>query len=894
MTTAFLRSPADSLAGMSAKDKLRRRRRGLLLQEDGDQDIGPYSGAGPGSKRRVSGTDKAENQDITMGASEGGRVVRPQDTKTGVVGQGRTIGLHEGKRVAQFSGKSGSVGQEPSDRDMSGQDVSRDVGGSTAPQGEEPLTPMSDGEVQSALHKMTWDAIEYIDQELSPLRAVASKYYQGEPFGNEEEGRSQFVMTEVRDTILMVMPSLMRIFTGPERAVEFGPSRIDQIEMAQQVTEYIWDVVVHEDNRGFLVLWEWFKDALLKRLGIVKYWWDESTETRALETSFISDDALTMIQQDHTIRVDEIRPSIGAPPGTRLYDVDYTQTKTEGRARFIAMPPEEFLFTRGARTVASDHAQPGVALFVGHRTELTRSQLLEIGVTEDDIEEWAFKDVSLDHNEEEIARQHIVKPDTSAIGPIATQKALYIEGYPYLDYDGDGVSELRRVVMLGPSYHVISNEACDERPFAVLCPDPEPHTIVGQSYADYTMDLQKVNSSIARSMLDSLALSLNPRIAYVEGDVNLNDLMNPEVGAPIRMRAPNSIQPIETPFVGQQALPILEKMIDIKEQRTGITKASAGLDADALQSSTKAAVAATITAAQQHIETTARIFAETGVAQLFRGLLRLTVAHQAPERIVKMRGKYIAMDPRAWDVTLPLRVKVAIGAGLDDEKYQALAEAATKMEGIFNTMGISNPIVTPKQYRDTLVTMLKLRGRVDAEQFYQDVDPNWQPPPQQPSDPNMVIAQAEQQKAQAHVQKQQADTQLDQVRQQTEAMHKDRAAALKEAEMNQTGQLTREKMDREDRLRREEMILQDQRERQRIQLEHERSLRQQDTDAAVQHAKTVADNQTKHAVGMAQASAAGSEKKSAETAGGGSDGEKKSATKTVRVVIAHEKEPTNG
>src|SRR5439155_197395 len=248
--------------------------------------------------------------------------------------------------------------------------------------------------------------------------------------------------------------------------------------------------------------------------------------------TFVTDDQLTLLQQDPTIRIDALSATEGAPPGAVLFDVDYTQTKKDGRIRFITLPPEEYIFTRGARTTASDHSQPGVALFVGHRTELTRSQLLEIGVDEETIEEWAFKDVSLDHNQEEIQRQAIVKPDTSAIGPIATQKALYIEGFPYLDVDGDGVAELRRVVMLGPSYHVIENEPANNRPFAVICPDPEPHTIIGQGAGDWTMDLQRIMSAVMRAINDSLALTLNPRIGYVEGDANMADVMNQEVGAP--------------------------------------------------------------------------------------------------------------------------------------------------------------------------------------------------------------------------------------------------------------------------------------------------------------------------------------------------------------------------
>src|SRR6266699_652604 len=573
MPTAFLRSPADEGQGITARDKLRRNRtRGGLLQEDRDQDFTDIKAVQKDNLRdrntaelrvtkqgsgkvRVGGQGSSPNQETNRDIQTGSHNVKPQDTDSGV------------------------VGQEPNDHaDADGGVFAQ---GDSAPEVKPEAVPMSDGEVQSAVHKLLWDAIEYTDQELSPFRALATKYYQGEPFGNEQEGRSKVVLTELRDAVLYVMPSLMRIFTGPRGAVEYGPNNASTVQIAKDATNYVNKVVLELDNRWFLTLWSWFKDALVKRLGIVKYWYDDTIETRAFEATGLSAQAVVLLQQDDEVRTDEVRRSELSTPGSPLFDVDFTRTRKQGKIRIIPLPPEEYLFTRGARTVTDDHSQPGVALMVAHRTELTRSQLLAIGVDEDTVEEWAFKDVSLDMNQEEIARQHIVKPDTSAIGPIATQKALYIEGYPFMDVDGDGVAELRKIVMLGPSYHVIENEPADERPFAVLCPDPEPHTIVGQGISDLTMDLQKINSMIMRSMLDSLSLSINNRIAYVEGDVNMEDVLNTEIGAPIRMRAPNSISPIEHRFVGADALPVLEKMDQIKENRVGVTKASAGLAPDA-------------------------------------------------------------------------------------------------------------------------------------------------------------------------------------------------------------------------------------------------------------------------------------------------------------------------
>lgn len=662
------------------------------------------------------------------------------------------------------------------------------------------FTPMDDADVQSALYLMVTDAIQYTDQELSPARAAAASYYLGEPFGNEEAGRSQVVLTELRDTILMIMPSLLDIFFGAEHPVEYAPMRPDQVEVAEQMTDFISDIVIRNDNPGFVCFQNWFQDALQKRIGIVKWWYDDTSDTKTFEASMFQIEQVAQLEQDPTIQILSVGPSPASPPGVPLFDVVYNQVKKDGRIRFTCMPPEEFLFNRNARTVAADHSAPGVALFVGHRTQLTRSQLLAMGVNEQDIDQYAFKDISLDMNQEQIIRQPITAPDTASVGPIATQQALYIEGYPYLDVDGDGIAELRKVCMLGPGYRVISNEPWDERPFAVLCPDPQPHTIIGQGICDYTMDLQKINSMIMRSTLDSLALSIHPRIAYSEGEVSLEDVLNTEIGAPIRVfhgNQPNAVlQGFTHEFVGAEGLQVLAKMEEIKENRIGISKASMGLNADALQSSTKAAVTGTLTSAQQHIKQIARIFAETGVKDLMKGLQKLLISNPNAPRMVRTRGKYVPMNPEAWDTELDVRVNVALGGGLEDEKVATLAAVAQdQKEWLMG--GLSNPFVTPKQYRDTMVKILKLKGRMDAETFYQDIPADWQPPPPPQNDPNMVIAQAEVMKAQSQLAKSQADAVLDQAKKVSED-------AKKAADIE---------------LQREKMYLDDEREREKIEMD---------------------------------------------------------------------------
>jgi len=784
---------------MSPASKLKRPR-GKLLQEDGDQDTGRtnFQRSKLGYDEGRVGPQRETSNPLNQEIEQGSHPVRPQDTRTGWVGKDN--------------------------------ETEKDLAGSQFPSRRE-IAPMSEMEIQSAVHKMVWDGIEYVDQELSPARALAAEYYKGEPFGNEEVGRSQVVDTVLRDTVLQMMPSFMRIFWGADRALEYAPQRKDQTDYCDQVTDYVWDVVLSQDNDGYLATYEWLKDALVKKLGILKVWYDESSETRPYEADFLSPEAMAKLHTDPEIEIESVELSAAAQAGVPLYRVEYTQTKKDGGIRIMALPPEEYIFTRGARTNTSSHWRPGVALFDGHRTELTRSQLMEIWIDEDTIEHWAFKDSTLDHNVEEIARQNIVKPDTSAIGPIATQKALYIEGYPYLDMDGDGIAELCKVVMLGPSYHVVSAEPVSHRPFVLICPDPEPHTIIGQGVSDWTMDLQRIQSSVLRAVLDSLALSINPRIAYIEGMASLEDILNTELAAPIRTNGPNAVTPLVHDFVGREGLQVRETLNEVRENRTGVTRASAGLDADALQSTTKAAAAAMVTAAQAHIEMIARTFAETGFKRLFRLVLELLVSHPPAARLVKMRGKYVEMDPSQWDAGLDVKVKVAIGAGLDEDKFEALQDLRNEMKEMFQMWGPSNPIVTPRQYRDLNVKMMKMRGQMDAENFLQEVDPNWQPPAPPQQDPNMVIAQAEQMRAQTAQQAAQAKAQLEQQKHQLAMEAKMHELELKISQQQVDKQLEEQKI----RMQAEMQIAV-------AEIQSKTAANQQQVDAAIQSVKAFLDH----------------------------------------------------
>ena len=682
--------------------------------------------------------------------------------------------------------------------------------------GESSKLFMGEDEFQSVVSSEIEDAVTYIDTDLSPARAQATSYYRGDPFGNEQEGQSRVVATEVRDTVNAMLPSIMRVFFGSERVVEYVPRGPEDVASAEQASDYA-NYILSQDNPGFTILYGTFKDALVRRCGIVKAWWAKNTTVRTEKYTGLDEGTVMLLQQEPNAEVTVItqyddpnvtEPQIGMDPETgqpimmpipQMFDVEIKRIIEDGKVYVEGVPPEEFLMDRNARSIET-------AAFVGHRKMATVAELIEMGYDEELVMEH-IATTDFDYNEEYLRR----RPTTTTLGSLnespnpAMQRALYVEGYMRVDYDGDGIPELRKVCCLGEGYKIVNNEPADVVGFADFPCDPEPHTspLEANSIFDYTKDLQEIKSDILRNTLDSLAQSIHPRTAVVEGAVNMDDVLNNETGAIIRMRAPGMVQPFSTPFVGQQAFPMLDYMDAIKEDRTGMSKASMGLNADALQSTTKAAVNATVTASQMRIELTTRILAE-GMKKLFKVILQLTVKHQEKARMVRMRNEWVQVDPRSWDATMDAVINVGMGMGDTEQKMQMLAMISGKQEQALQQLGVMNPLVTPAQYSNTLRKIVELAGFKDASQFFNAIPADYQPPqatePPKPS-PEEMLAQVQAQAIQADIQKKAAQLDLDRQKimmdddRERDKMETDRFIRLRELELKYGAIINEQQLD---------------------------------------------------------------------------------------------------
>jgi hypothetical protein len=632
---------------------------------------------------------------------------------------------------------------------------------------------MDSESVKGILESEIDNSIGYIDTETSDERTKALEYYLRYPYGNEVEGRSQIVTGEVAEAVDGALPQLIRVFTTTEDIVYFEPKSENDEESAMQATDYCnW--VFYRENEGLIILHNWFKDALLQKVGIVKAYWDAKEDVVKEKYRNLTEDELALLMSDGSLeiirqKVDMVEigtDEMGMPVQAPTYSVTVKKVNKSGSVKIENVPPEEFLISKAAKTIDDSP-------FVAHRRLMPRSDLIAMGYDKDIVDSLPTYD-DLSFTQERIARfDQGENPDDSPSMNPAMQNLEVYECYIRIDEDDDGIAELRRIVYCGSE--ILEDEETDVVPFHSICPIPIPHKFFGQSLADRTMDIQLIKSTVTRQMLDNLYLTNNARIGVVDGQVNIDDVLNATPGGVIRLKNAAAIVPIQVPSVTAQAFPMLEYMDGVQAKRTGVNDAQQGLDPDVLSNVTAAAVAAMVKSNSGKLELIARIFAETGVKSLFRGILHLLGKYQDKEKIVRMRGKYVSFDPRTWANEYDVSVNVGLGSGDRDQKLTMLQMILSKQEQILQQFGPSNPLVSVGQYRNTLAKFIESAGFKDANQFINPITPEQDAALAQPKPPTpdaqaevaKMLADVEREKTQA---KAQIDSQkLDLERQKLEA-----------------------------------------------------------------------------------------------------------------------------
>ena len=592
----------------------------------------------------------------------------------------------------------------------------------------------------------------YLGGELTEQRTKSLEYYFGEPFGNEQDGRSQVISTDVADTIESILPTIMRTFTASPKAVQCVGNKPGDEAAAKQATDYL-NHVFYKDNPGFTLMYTFFKDALLQKNGIMKIFWDDSLDVERSTYEGLTDDEFAMLVADPEVKVLEhteydiddeealkeaadFIEAQGMPAGVqssgKMHDVVVNRMNKKGQVRIENVPPEEFLIARNAKTIEEAH-------FTAHRKYITRSELVEMGF---DVEEVKGLPTDNDqrYSEERTTRYEDLDYNSlnrHSTSDTANDQILIYECYIKLDEDEDGIAELRKVTVAGDSsYKILDNVPFDRQPFVSVTPILVPHRFYGRSVSELVEDVQLVKSTIMRQLLDNMYLTNNNRVAVMDGQVNIDDLLTNRPGGIVRTKQPpqSVIQPLQSQPLNQQAMPLLEYLDVVREQRTGITRYSQGMDADSLNK-TASGINQILTQAQLRVELICRVFAETGVKELFKKLLETVIKHETKEKIIRVNEQYVTMMPMEWINRCNVDIQVGLGTGSKEQELVILNNILERqLQAINLQKSAAGPMVNLRNVHNTLTKLVEAAGLKNVETYFTDpiVGASQMPPPQQP------------------------------------------------------------------------------------------------------------------------------------------------------------------
>ena len=627
---------------------------------------------------------------------------------------------------------------------------------------------LTEDELKAILKHEIEQASGYVGDELEEDRATSLDYYMGLPFGNEVEGQSQIVMTEVQDAVESIMPSLVEIFAGGDVIAKFQPQSAEDEAFAEQATDYVQHIW-WKDNDGFKTTHDWMKDALIQKNGFIKVFWDERDKTTKETRTGLNTLAMMTLGADKEVKIVEHDEREATPeemadaPDGVIHDVTFTRTRTDGRVCIEAIPPEELLIRRDSRSLKDNDFK-----FACHRKESTISELLDEGYTWEELEDVPSGDPA-QLSSERISRYKTSSQDILQNDSLdRAQRTIWrYESYIKVDTDGDGIAELRNIVTVGSGHKILYNEEIDEQPFLTLTPILMPHRLIGRSISDLVMDLQLIISTVMRQLLDNMYRVNNARAA-INDRVDIDDYLTNRPGGAVRVdgrdAVGDSIQPIITQPLGSIVKPVLEELRGIKESRVGVTRYNQGIDADSLNK-TATGINLLLGASQKRLLLIARVFAETGFREAFRKILRLIVNHQDRPRTIRLRNKWVPMDPRSWNAEMDVSIAVGLGYGTKEQEAQGIQMVLALMEkGIMLQGGVQGPLYTLKNIHHTLEKAIQAAGFRDAEPFVSEPDEN--AAPQQPrQDPAIVqaqmMAEVEREKNQGQLQLQQMKMQAD-------------------------------------------------------------------------------------------------------------------------------------
>lgn len=589
-----------------------------------------------------------------------------------------------------------------------------------------PEKPMTDEDLTSLVKNLVRDCEAYRD-ERSKDRVRAVEYYDGTMKDvPADEGRSRVVSRDVRSAVKKVKPSIVRTILGNDEVVEYLPMGQGDEQAADQASDYINYVVLPESD-GRQAIEDAIDDALRLRNGVLKWHWDKRIKISVSMHTGLSDPEFQQLVQGDDIEVLEHTPReemVDTPEGIMpipVHDVKIKRREEKGCIRLAAVQPENFL-------IHPDAVEIDDSPIVGENIKLRRSDLVAMGYDRKLVDMMPLAGTDLDQDTEEDARrQEVMTQDETEAK--AMQEVEYYDLLVRVDYDNDGIAELRRIVYAGAfdEKYLLENEECDDVYYGDIACERRPHQWEGTSIFDDVAEIQKIKTVLLRQTLDNLYWQNNLQPIVQEGAVqNPEAVLNPQFGQPIRVKQGVSVNDAygfrAVPFVAKESFAMLSYLDEEATDRTGISDASSGMAPDALQNMTAKASAMIEQAGIGQTEMMVRTIAH-GLKRVFRGLLKLVRQHQDKPRTIRLRDEWVTFDPRSWNADMDATVNTGLGAGTRERDMMMMTLVIQLQEKLLAAFGPNNDFVTPDNLHNALSKQVESAGLKTPALYFTKPDP---------------------------------------------------------------------------------------------------------------------------------------------------------------------------
>lgn len=619
---------------------------------------------------------------------------------------------------------------------------------------------MTDESLLNHLQTLEDDSAAFVWGALGSERERAQREYFRMPYGNEEDGWSSIVTSDVQDTVEWILPQLLEIFTATDSIVSFEPTKQEDVSGAEQATDTC-NYVFTKQNDGFLVLYTAIKDALLVKNGCVHWCTEEVAEKVRQPQKAVAAMQIAMAQQQGW-EIESANPA-GAvqDPMTgeslEIYDVVFERTEKRKKIKVEAFPPEDMLIKRDWHSPMLSECP-----YVARVMRVTLSDLAQMGYTDVTADELGSSDdpsqsadASFRLSRASRTQDAYSDSDVTSIEDDSLAEGWLRIEYVLIDYDGDGVAERRCIYRLKD--RILKNEEASHVPFATASPVLVAHRWDGMSVAEMISDLQQLKTEITRQMLNSLYLANNPRTKVLTDSqgspmANVDDLLDARPGGVLRTKSMEGLQEYVTPFVGRDSLPVLEYVDAMRENRTGVTRYSQGLGSDGLQK-TNGESARLMSASQMRIKLIARIMAECLVKPIFKGILKLLTEGDMQKIAFRLRNEFVEYDPQEWRDSYDMTINVGLGSGDKDLQLRHLG-AIFQSQMALAQSPFGPALIDPIKLYNTQARLVEAAGFKNVGDFWRDPAKEPPPPQQPPPPPPQVLIkqmelQADQQKFQA-------------------------------------------------------------------------------------------------------------------------------------------------